>query len=309
MNLTQENINEYLEKYISIIDKISEDKEYDVNIRHLLYLIVPAFICKYGVANEKSILECFKNINVYFTDIKERNVAATFNRILKKDDVGFYTEKYIMLNNYSEAKLSSLIDSIVHEFNHAINSINNEITYDKDYVYVRTGISRITYDKNNLQFVKKSDEVALEEVLNTAQSEEIINIINSFNKFSINNSELANMIYVLNSESGKEGYESEAYQYQKMICNELINNKTFTPTISNLRFKGFIEDIPKLFDDVIGIENSYKKLNRLLTEIHDLIIKYSNRVIFTSRLLNKIKNKSIEVIDLIEDYDKKCIFR
>ncbi len=160
-----------------------------------------------------------------------------------------------------------------------------------------------------MSFITKSKEVVLEEILNTAQTEEVINIIKSFSKYVINNSELSTTLYSLNKELGEKDYNSDAYQYQKYICENLINNKTFTPTINNLRFKGMIEDIPTLFDNVIGEEGSYIKLNKMLTEMHDLIIKYSEKRFFKNRYLNKIKSISSDVTRIIEDYEKKCIFK
>lgn len=309
MNLTQDNINIFLDKYIKFVDEISTEYNYENNIKHLLYIIVPAFVYQYGVTNESFILKCFREIKIYISGNYDEMITATFNRSLKRDKNSFYTEKFIMLNNYKESNVPVLIDNIVHEFNHAVNSVNNEVLWDDKYVKVRTGLSTIIYDKDTLKYIKKSDEISLEEILNTVQTEEIINIINSFSKFSIDNSELSTLLYTLKFEIDENGYKSDAYSYQKHICECLVNNKTFTPTINNLRFKGFIEDIPNLFDNVIGKEGSYKKLNKLLSDMHILIIKYSRRKFFKERLLNKIRSLSNDVRILIEEYDSKCIFK
>ena len=309
MNITQENINQFLNKYIEIINTLSKEHEYDSNIKHLLYLIIPAFIIKYGVNNENTILDCFKSIKIYISDKKDKRVQAMYNRALKKSVTGYYTDKFVVINNYSEAALPMLIDNIVHEFNHAINSYNNEISYDDKYVRIRTGLSTVNYDKKTLTFINKSDEVSLEEVLNTVQSEEIVNIINSFGKYKIDNVEFSNTLYALKAEINGERFLSQGYQFQRYICEELTKNKTFTPTVNNLRFKGFIEDIPNLFDNVIGTEGSYKRLNKLLTEIDVLAIKYDKAIIFKKRIVNQIRSKSNDVISLIKDYDSKCIFK
>ena len=205
--------------------------------------------------------------------------------------------------------MQELIDDIIHEFNHAINSYNNEITYDDKYVKVRTGISYSLHDKETLNIIKKSDEVALEELLNTKDTEDVINIINSFGKYRIENQEFANMLYAIKIEIGSNYYISNAYFLQKKICEDLINNKTFTPTINNLRIKGLIEDIPSLFDNVIGIKGSYQKLNKLLSDMHILILKYNSKKFFKERLLNKIISKKNEVKELIQEYENKCIFK
>ena len=309
MNLNQENINSFIDKYVFFVDEISKQFNYSENIKHLLYLIVPAFIVKYGTSNESTILNCFRNVKIYTSNTHDNVVAATFNKVLKKGKDGYYTDKYVMINNYSDSKLPILIDDIVHEFNHAINSFNYEVTYDDKYVKVRTGLSTLNYLKDGLKFVDKSNEITLEEILNTAQTEEIINIINSFNKYYIENEELSNALYALKHEIGQKDYVSDAYAYQKHICKNLINNKTFTPTVNNLRFKGFISDIPNLFDNVIGRDGSYDKLNLLLTDMHKLIIKYSKAKFFKERLLSKIRGKANDVSTLIKEYEEKCIFK
>ncbi len=309
MNLSQENINSFLSKYINFVNELSKEYNYTDNIRHLLYLIIPAFIVKYGSSYENSILECFRKVKIYISDTKDKVVTASFNRTLNRNSSGYYTEKFVVINNYSDSSLPDLIDNIVHEFNHAINSLNNEIYYDDNTVMVRTGLSTLNYDRKTLNFIGKSDTVSLEEILNTIQTEEVINIINSFGKYSIENLEFSNMLYALKSEINGEKFESLAYSYQKYICKELLNNKTFTPTVNNLRFKGFVTDIPHLFDDVIGVSGSYKKLNKLLTEIHTLILKYNDQKLFKNRTLNKIKEKTYDVDKLIKDYDSKCIYK
>ena len=308
MNLSQENINAFLNKYVSFVDEISNINEYDNNIKHLLYVIVPAFVVKYGINNESTILECFKNIKVYVRKHPE-NIQAAFNRRLKKKDDKYYTEKYITVDPFSNTSLSVILDNFIHEFNHAVNSYNNEIILTDDLIMIRTGLSTLNYDREDMSFIEKSEEIVLEELLNTAQTEDIINIIKSFNKYSIDNHEVSNTLYGIKQEIGVKNYESEAYYYQKKICEVLINNKTFTPTINNLRFKGLIEDIPELFDNVIGQKNSYKKLNDLLTEMHAMIIKYSESKIFKNKYLSKIKELSNSVTRLINDYEKKCIFK
>ena len=120
-----------------------------------------------------------------------------------------------------------------------------------------------------MNYICKSDAIFLEEVLNTKQSEEIINIIASFGNYNILNIEFSNLLYTLKNEIGKGGYVSSAYLFQSLICDILIKNKTFYPTISNLRFKGYIEDIPVLFDNVIDKVGSYKYLNSLLKDIYN----------------------------------------
>lgn len=303
------DINSLIERYIKFVDEISNSNHYESNIRHLLYLIVPAFVLKYGAENENTIKKCFEEVPIMITGTEDKYVTASFNRRLLKSGNGYKTLKYILLNKYkTSSTISELIDSIIHEYNHAINSYNNEITYDDKYIKIRTGLSFLIYDKNTLEFIKKSSEVNLEEIINTEQTEDIINIINSLNNYDISNEEFKTTLYTLDKEIKNE-YESNAYSFESYICEELMNNKTFTPTVNNLRFKGFVEDIPNMFDDVIGRSGAYKELNELLTDIHKLEIKYMNSILFKKLILNKLRIKSKEVVNLIKEYDEKCIFK
>lgn len=308
MNLNNENINDFLTKYINYVDDISFKYSYPLNIRHLFYLIVPAFVVRYGISYEDFILKCFKTVKIYISGSENKRVTASFNRNLVKGDDSYFTEKFIVLNQYKNASLTNLIDNIVHEFNHAINSINNEIQYDDKYIKVRCGISFLVYDKRSMNYLFKTKDSYLEEVINTLQTEEIVNIINSFNNYKIENIEFNNMLYALKNEIGKE-YKSDAYYFQSYICSVLMKNRTFTPTISNLRFKGFVSDVPNLFDDVIGKDGSFNRLCNLLEDVYTLEVKYENSPIFKKLTVSKLRNKAREVIALINEYDNKCIYK
>ena len=50
------NPNLVIQREKSFIDQICDAYQYDVNLRHLLYAIIPAFIIKYGANKEKLIL-------------------------------------------------------------------------------------------------------------------------------------------------------------------------------------------------------------------------------------------------------------
>ena len=56
--------NLVIEKEKAFIDQISDRYEYDDNMRHLLYIIIPAFVIKYGIKNESLILNTFRDIRI-----------------------------------------------------------------------------------------------------------------------------------------------------------------------------------------------------------------------------------------------------
>ena len=69
-------------RYISFVDEISNDMNYPNSIRHLLYVVVPAFIINYGIENERLILECFRKTKIYLSNnIPDNNVILIENYI------------------------------------------------------------------------------------------------------------------------------------------------------------------------------------------------------------------------------------
>ena len=301
------DVNFLLNKYTSFVDSISLEYGYDNNLKHLLSFIVPSFIIKYGILNEKMILKVFRDVRVIVSTKEDDKRPAYFTRVLKNENGEIVIYRYIVLDQYKTASLSSLLDSIIHEFCHAVNSYNNEVVVDNDYVKIRSGVSYLIYDKKTLKFIKKSNENILEEVLNTINTEDIVNIIKSFSKYNLG-VEYENMVYSLNSITSSS-FESDAYSFEKYICKILVNNKTFIPTINNLRIKGITEDIPSLFDNITEIDGSYDELNNNLFLIHELEYKYVNSKFFKKRILRKIRTLSKKVIDIINLYDSKCIYK
>ena len=202
-----------------------------------------------------------------------------------------------------------MLDNIIHEFNHAINSSINEISYDEEIVSMRTGLSHIFYDVHDLAHIKeKSKDVVLEEIINVKQTEDIINIIHSFSNFSIANEEFNNAFYAISS-SIEGSYTSSAYYVQSFICKELMKNKTFIPTVENLRLNGNVDDIDKWFDDVVGTSGSYAKLTSLLEKILMEEEKLAKAKWFKNYKINRVREDMRKVMEIIKQYEDNCIFK
>lgn len=312
--MTQDSINEFLNKYIDFTNQLSDKYKYPNNIKHVLYLIIPAFVLKYGIKEERKILSCFDNIPIFISDSINKKCTAYFSRMIHSYEedglVKFYSSKKIVLNDYHGSSLVELIDNLVHEFNHAINSISNEVKWNQEEVLLRTGLSYITFYRNDVTKVKsRGKDITLEEIINTTQTESIINIINSFNNYEISNSEFSNTLYALKHDIDTSGYRSNAYYFQSYICKELMKNKTFIPTVENLRFKGNIDDIENWFDNITGISGSYKKLTILLDEILKEESELEKVKFFKKFKINQIIAKSREVLDIVNIFDKNCIYK
>jgi len=304
MAYSNEFINNLLVEEIILCNNISKKYNYPDNITHLLYIIVPAFILKYGLTNKNKIEECFDKIPIIIADKQDKIYQAYYFSKLNKD---LTTTKGIVLKNYKDIGLMQLVDNLTHEFNHAINSMNNEIKIN-DYIMIRTGISYNCFDKNSLKFIKKSDNVILEEVINTKQTEIIVDIIKGLSNYQINNTTIQNTLYSI-YHSIDSNYKSDGYQLETTVCKNLLNNKTFISTLETLRFKGEIDEIPYFFDNIVGKNNSYQELKNNLNILNKLQNEYNETTFLKKYKLNKIKNTSKKIIEIINKFNENSIYK
>lgn len=299
------NSNLIIEREKPIIDEICDLYHYDSNIRHLLYIIIPAFIMKYGFDKEKVIINTFKDTKIINSDKEDDIVKAYYSSTPRMIDGDFQTRKFMVIQNYNKISLIDLLDNLIHEFNHAINSYVNEIKVTVKYLYLRTGLTFRVYLKENCSFVKKQSSYILEEIINTKQTSDIINIIKEMDQ---SNPIISNTIYAINAET-KSKYESNAYYLQSYVCKEILDNKTFINTLEKLRINGEVYEINKWFDSITGKENSYKELNELLVEIYNLEIKYTEQKLFKKRTIEKIRYTSRQILRIIKKFNDNVIFR
>lgn len=301
-------MNHLIEESVLLANQLETRYHYPNNITHLLYLIIPAFIVKYGITNERVILDSFSKIPILIDDKQDQVYQAYYRSIPVYENGKYSTHKGIVLKNYQNISLMQLLDNLVHEFNHAINSMNQELKIINDKLYVRTGLTSIIYNKSNLSPIGKEDNSILEEIINTKQTEMIIDIINSFGNYEIHNSTVVTTLYSIKN-SISNSYQSNAYLLQSLVCKSLIENKTFFSTLENLRFKGNIDDIESWFDSITNQEGSYKKLIELLKLTLDNQMKFTKTnkfKYFTIRKLKKINQEAMAIVNL---FDQNCNYR
>lgn len=298
------NGNEILKKEKDFIDKICNEYQYDMNIRHLLYLIIPAFIIKYGMNREKQILNTFQEVPIISSEKENKTVKAYYSSTPKKEKGEYITRKYMVIQNYKNIQLVDLLDNLVHEFNHALNSSIKEIKTTKQYLYIRTGLSYRIYQKSNLQFLKKQNSYLLEEIINTKQTSDILNIIKNMKSES---TEIMNTIYAINAETSAE-YFSDSYVLGSYVCKTIVNNRTFISTLENLRIVGEVYDIEKWFDDITGERDSYKRLNDLLVKLDQLERKYAGQKLLKKLTLSKIRETANQILKITEKFNQNVNF-
>ena len=287
------------------VDKISDIYGYDSNLRHLLYIIIPAFIMKYGLKREQLILDTFKNTIIVKSNKKSEFVKACYLSLPRYRNNKFISEKSMVIYNYDTINLIELLDSLVHEFNHAVNSYSKEIIENQKYLLLRTGLTCKAYRKSDLSFIKKDDSFILEEIINTRQTEDIINIIKKINS---DNSSISNTIFAINGETSHR-YNSDSYFLQSYICKEILNNRTFISTLEELRIEGEIAEIEKWFDDIFGVSGKYKEFISLLNELYNLEVEYTKKRFFRFMTQYKIRNTSISIKRIVDQFTNSLNFK
>ena len=297
--------NLVIQREREFVDRLCTLNGYDSNIKHLLYVIIPAFVIKYGINKEKTILNTFKETKIVTSNEKDKFVKAYYTSKLRKNGGEYSTIKYMVLNDYSNTTMVNLIDNLVHEFNHAVNSYINEIKVSDKYIYLRTGLTYRAYNKSDFSFIKKTKSYMLEEIINTKQTEEIINIMKGFSE---SNPLVSDTVYAINSETNHK-YNSNSYYLESYICKQILNNRTFINTLAGLRFNGNVYDITKWFDDIIGREGAYKELIQLLNDVYELEVEYANKKMFKNITLNKIRNISDKIMSIVNEFDNNVNVR
>lgn len=290
--------DQMINKYIKIVDDISLKYNYTDNVKHLLYIILPAFVIKYGMQNESLIIDCLNNIPIIITGNENPKIQAMYTSQPYNDN-GIKTKKQILLNRYKNIPFMQLIDNIVHELNHAVNSYKNEIIMEDNYFYLRTGLIKIKYDKKTLNVLNKSKNYVLEEIINSKQTEIIIEIIKELANSNINNIYIQNTLYAIKN-SIKDKYVSDSYYGLKYFCKTLLDNKTFLLTLENLRLNGYIDDIESWFNNIYGSNLGYNKLIDTLYKLKEI---QNKKVLFKKQ---KMKDLAIELINISNTFNNNC---
>ena len=283
-----------IDKYIEVVNEISLKYDYPDNIKHLLYVILPAFVVKYGINKENFIIDCLKNIPIIITGKEDPKIQALYVSYPYIEE-NIKTKKIIYLNRYNNIPFLQLLDNLIHELNHAINSYKKEIILEKDCFYLRTGLTKAKYNLKEFKIIDKNRNYVLEEIINSKQTEIIINIISTLES---NNEKIKNTIYaVKNSINGN--YVSPSYYSLKYYCQKLLSNKTFLLTLENLRIDGNIDDIEKWFNDIYG-EAGYQILINTLYELKEL---QNKKGLFVKNKINKL---AIKLIKMSDKFNKNC---
>lgn len=307
MDYSDQFINQLIEQEIKFSDTLASIYHYPDNITHLLYIIIPAFVIKYGTNYQSLIEECFSLVPILIDDKQDKVYQAYYfsKPVIEGDN--YTVLKGIVLNNYKNIGLMQLLDNLVHEFNHAVNSMQKELIIEEE-ILVRTGVVYNYFDKKSLSFIKKGEENILEEVINTKQTESIIDIIRSFSNYQINNSTVQSTLYSI-YHAIDSNYRSNSYFLESLVCQRLLQNKTFLSTMETLRFEGELQDIHSFFDTIVGKDGSLLALSKYLDQSLELQKQLSNTKWFRKNKINKIRDINQKAMEIVEEFDRNTVYK
>lgn len=307
MNYSYEFVNQLIDQEIEFSDSLANIYHYPDNITHLLYLIIPAFILKYGTSYRTLIENCFSTVPIIIDDKQDKVYQAYYFSKPILENENYKVIKGIVLNNYHNIGLMQLLDNLVHEFNHAMNSFQNEILVN-DHILIRTGLVYHYFDKRTLSFLKTSEEEILEEVINTKQTEMIIDIIRSFSNYEIQNSTVQSTLYSV-YHSVDSNYRSKSYLLESTVCQQLLKNKTFLSTIEILRMEGNLEEIHHFFDSIVGNDGSLLALSKYLMQSIKLQKELIHTKWFKKNKMNKIREVNQKALTIVEIFNQNTVYK
>lgn len=262
-NMDEKYLNELFSYYQFIIDKKFPFPSFlDKKFKGLLILACSGMTIFYGMDYFDSIFQTLYKTEIHYYKTKlsphimKENISTDFrDQILNnhlKNIPGFVSNYYdsndeqvhrtIYLSSYRQSILD-LLDIMVHEMNHIVNSKENETFFLGDHLTYRTGLC--------YQVDGQKKYFTLEEIYNTLQVEEIIHIIRQFSSCSIEDKYLTKLVEQISKQS-KNGFQSAAYQDISSLVRPLFRNPIFHDFVKTERWNGHLDKIQEQFNYVVG---------------------------------------------------------
>ena len=95
------------------IDNLNTKFRYPENIGHLLHLIIPAFILKYGLSEEHKILRIFESVPILIRDEHNEREQAFYTSMPKLQDGHIVTDKVNIISDCRHIDVALRIHSHV----------------------------------------------------------------------------------------------------------------------------------------------------------------------------------------------------
>ena len=257
---TDEVVNQLFDYSKCMVDSLTKKNSQDEDIKNILYLVFAGMVSYYGYENINDICKAFSNKFIYdskrqfFKYIKDKNIKVsnindtmgTFiqRASLKNTPFGDYynVDNTIFIFKSVFYDMIELIDTVVHEYNHLLNSLNKPIVDIDSKIYLRCGLRLTSFDEKNNPVYNYN----IEEGMNVLQTMQIVNKILYFSNFSIKDKKLADILnHIKNSD-----YNSKGHGYESVInlIGPLYQNSSFKSLVNSTRITGNVKTFSDYFD-------------------------------------------------------------
>lgn len=300
---TNESVNQLLNYSKMLLDQMNQGKNYCGRFKEMQYLIFAGMISYYGFDHIKEIYETFEKTRFVYSNMSMINILKNLNlynsemegmlkvgRVPALCDTHVFNDKFgnrmradsIVISTDYDSPPVNLLDSIAHECNHIVNSVNKSIFSDSDKSFVRTGlyVSGLSHSYVSGQ--------GLEECVNVLQTADIINEILRFTEFDIDDPFIANAISNIKYAGGMK-HREVGYEHVVPFIKPLYDNRVFCRIVKDARMSGDIEKIDWEFDRKVG-ENAFSELKQCTDEIITMPTLYTPAYVKTKKLVYSYLN-------------------
>ena len=107
MDINDNVLNELFKMTKIIVNNDLKRNNYNSDINHLLYIIIPAFIIRYNIKNQNKIINTFKEVPIVLFEKEDRVHQAYYVSIPSITNNKIKTRKYIGINHYANANIQT----------------------------------------------------------------------------------------------------------------------------------------------------------------------------------------------------------
>ena len=241
--------------------------------------IYMAFFKTKFVRTTGSINELLSDFGIGLEDAEKysKHAPYTFYMPVAKKDLKtnkYSIERTIYVSDYVE--LDKLVESIVHQMNHVVNSLYNPVVNKRNSgLGARMGVSVDSFA------TRKCESLKLEEAYNKLQVKDIMDRIMTFSIFDIT---VLGIISVLDDVFHNTGFSEEKDDFMVEIIRPLYLDEDFNKTLVERRLNGRLAGIREEFDSKTE-EGSYLQLvglcDKLANNTHEEDKEEAKRLVKT----------------------------
>jgi hypothetical protein len=299
MNVTNENINGLVDYSVSIIDSITKDKKYPMRLKGIMYATFASYLIQYGYEEIENICKVFEKTKFVMTSLSlpeyyksnygymgdlsqgmlEGAPAVTFTAMTMGPPIEAIDE--IILSTYFDIEPLYFLEAFIHEVNHLFVSQKNRIYLEKGKLITRTGLQKNVISKTNMEESAR----AFNEVINSLQSEELVQNLLNLCGLKVNNNNFNNILENIKYGTKKK-YTCSGYEGMVQFYRELYNNPQFQSNLVESLSNGEINAIETDFDKRVG-EGSYAEMTQKSDDLFKFITTNSPDIL-TMVAINKI---------------------